>query len=90
MQNRSEITVWMFIILFILYMYDTRSVFSMNRINLISTQAFARSSTLASSGVRENVLPNNKLELCWKILFLIKLFINLLKLLFNLIDIMVL
>ena len=64
-------------------MYDTRSVFSMNRINLISMQAFARSSTLASSGVRENVHPNNKLELCWKILFLIKFFIHLLKLLFN-------
>ena len=69
---------------------DTRSVFSMSRINLISTQAFTRSSTLASSGVRENVLPNNKLELCWKILFLIELFINLLKLLFHLIDIIVL
>ena len=73
-----------------IYIYDTRSVFSMNRINLISTQAFARSSTLASSSMREDVFPNHKLELCWKILFLIKLFINLLKLLFNLIDIMVL
>ena len=52
-------------------MYDTRSVFSMNRINFISTQAFTRSPTLASSGVRENVYPTNKLELCWKILFLI-------------------
>ena len=59
----------------------------MNRINLICTQAFARSSTRASSGVRENVLPNNKLELCWKILFLMKLFINLFKLLFNLIHV---
>ena len=72
----------MFLILFILYICDTRSVFSVNRINLISTQAFARSPTLASSGVRENVLPTNKLELCWKILFLINYyFIHLLKLL---------
>ena len=62
----------------------------MNKTNLISTQVFARSSTLVSSGVRENVLPNNKLELFWKILFLIKLIINLLKLLFNLVDVMVL
>ena len=61
------ITVWMFLILFILCMYDTRSVFSMNRINLVFTQGFARSSTLASSGVREDVFPTNKLELCWKI-----------------------
>ena len=61
----------------------------MNRINLICTQAFARSSTLASSSVRENPLPNNKLELHWKILFLMKLFFNFLKLLFNLIHIMV-
>ena len=76
------ITVWMFLILIVLYIYiyDTRSVFSMNRINLISTQAFTRSSTLASSGVRENVHPNNKLEMSWKILFLIKPFIHLLKL----------
>ena len=80
----------MFLILFVLYMYDTRSFFSMNRINLISTSIFTRSSTLASSGVRENVLPNNMMESCWKMLFLIKLFIHLLKLLFNLIDIMVL
>ena len=36
-------------------MYDTRSVFSMKRINFISTQAFARLPSLASSGVRENV-----------------------------------
>ena len=35
----------------------------MNRINFISTQAFARSPTLASSGVRENVHPTNKLEM---------------------------
>ena len=62
----------------------------MNRINLFSTHTLARSSTLAFSGVRENVIPNNKLELCWKILFLIKLFINLLKLLSNLIDVIVL
>ena len=65
------------------------SVFSMNRINFISKQAFARSPTLASSGVRENVHPTNKLEFCWKILFLIN-FIHLLKLLFNLNDVMVL
>ena len=61
----------------------------MNRINFISTQAFARSPKLASSGVRENVHPTNKLELCWKTLFLIN-FIHLLKLLFNLNDDMVL
>ena len=46
----------------------------MNRINFISTQAFARSPILASSGVRENVYPTNKLELCWKILFLINFY----------------
>ena len=45
-----------------LYMYDTRSVFSMNIINFILTQAFTRSPTVASSGVRENVHPTNKLE----------------------------
>ena len=56
----------------------------MNRTNLISTQAFTKSYTLASSGVSKNVLPKNKLELYWKI------FIDLLKLLFNLINIMVL
>ena len=78
-QPYDIITVWMFLILFILYIYDTRSGFSMNRINLISTQAFAMSSILASSGVRESVLPNDKLELCWKIYSL-----------FNLINIMVL
>ena len=65
----------MFLIMFILYMYDTMSVFSMNRINFISTQAFARSPTLTSSGVRENVHPTNKLELFWKILFLINLIV---------------
>ena len=47
------------------------------------SQAFAKSSTLASSGVRENVYPN-KLEMCWKILFLI---ICLLILFFNIINI---
>ena len=71
----------MFLILFVLYICDTRSVFSINRINLICTQAFTRSSTLASLGARENVLPNNKLELCGKMLFLMKLFINIMKLL---------
>ena len=35
------------------------------------SQAFARSSTMASSGVRENVHPNTKMELCGKILFFI-------------------
>ena len=55
-----------------LYIFDTGSVFSSNRtIILLVPQAFARSSTMASSGVRENVYPNNKLEMCWKILFLI-------------------
>ena len=56
----------------------------MNRISFISTQAFARSPTLASSGVRKNVHPTNKLELCWKNFILNKFFIPLLKLLFNL------
>ena len=62
--NKTKTTVWIFLILFILCMYDTRSVFTMNRMNFISIQAFARSPTLASSGVRENVHPTNKLELC--------------------------
>ena len=35
------------------------------------SQAFARSSTMASSGVRENVHTNTKMELCGKMLFLI-------------------
>ena len=70
-------------------MYDTRSVFSMNRINFISTQAFAKSPTLASLGVKENVHTTNKLELCWKILFLVNFFIHLLEL-FNLNDVMML
>ena len=36
--NSVSITVWIFFILFILCMYDTWSVFSMNIINFISTQ----------------------------------------------------
>ena len=41
---------------------------------LISSQAFARSCTLAFSSVTENVHLNTKLELCWKMLLFIKLF----------------
>ena len=38
------------------YIFDTRSEFSLNRTIIFSvSQAFARSSTMASSGVRENV-----------------------------------
>ena len=60
--------VWMFLILF-LYKYVTLGLFfSMNRTNLNWTQAFARSPTLASSGVRENVHPTNKLECIGKLL----------------------
>ena len=61
------------------YIFDTRSVFSLNRTHFFcyKSQAFAKSSTLASSGVRKNVYPNNKLEMSWKILFLIiYLFVN--------------
>ena len=60
------------------YTFDTSSVFSLNKTNFCyKSQAFTKSSTLASSGVRENVYPNNKLEMCWKILFLIiYLFVN--------------
>ena len=41
---------------------------------VISSQAFARSPTLAFSSVRENIYLNTKLELCWKMLLFIKLF----------------
>ena len=48
------------------YIFDTRSVFSLNRTIIFSVpQAFARLSIMASSGVRENVHLNTKLELCW-------------------------
>ena len=41
------------------YIFDTRSVFPLNRtIIFLVLQAFTRSSTMASSGVRENVHPN--------------------------------
>ena len=54
------------------YIFDTRSIFSLNRTIIFSVlQAFARSSTMAFSGVRENVHLNTKLELCWKILIFI-------------------
>ena len=79
----------MFLILFILYICDTRSIFSVNRTNFISTQAFARSPTLASSGVRKNAHPTNKLELCWKILFLINLY-SFVEVVINLNDVMML
>ena len=35
------------------------------------SQAFTRSSTMAFSGVRENVHPNTKMELCGKMLYFI-------------------
>ena len=34
--------------------------FSLNRMNLVDTQAYAKSSTLASSGVRKNVFPTTR------------------------------
>ena len=40
----------------------------------ISSQSFARSPTLAFSSLRENVHLNTKLELCWKMSFVLKLF----------------
>ena len=55
-----------------LYIFDTRSGSSINRTIIFSVQqAFTRSSTMASSGVRENVHLNTKLELSWKILIFI-------------------
>ena len=73
---------------FCIYIFETK-VSILNEENKIcqKSQAFTKSSTLASSGVRENAYPNNKLELCWKMLFLMKLFICLLNLFINLIDI---
>ena len=54
------------------YIFDTRSEFSLNRTIIFSvSQAFTRSSTMATSGMRENVHLNIKLELCWKILIFI-------------------
>ena len=54
------------------YILDTRSVFSLNRTIIFSVpQAFTRASTMASSGVRENVHLNTTLELSWKILIFI-------------------
>ena len=60
----------MFLILFYthIYIFDTRSGFSVNRTIIFSVpQAFPR----ASSGVKENGHLNYKLELCWKILVFI-------------------
>ena len=54
--------------------YDTRSGFSLNRINFVVIPRLLKSSTLASSGVKEIVFPTKMLALLWKILFLIKLF----------------
>ena len=56
-----------------IYIFDTRSEFSLNRTIIFSVpQAFTRSSTMTSSGVRGNVHLNTKLELCWKILIFMK------------------
>ena len=53
----------MFLILFYMYIiFDTRSEFSLNRTIIFSIpQAFTRSSTMPSSGVRENAHLNMKL-----------------------------
>ena len=59
----TNIELWIFLTLFCTYIFDTGSVFLLNRaLILLVTTHFARSSTMASSGVRENVYPNNKLE----------------------------
>ena len=55
------------------YIFDTKvSILIQKNKIYLKSQAFTKSSTLASSGVRDNVHLNNKLELCWKILFLMK------------------
>ena len=62
---------WMFLILFYIYIYLTQGQCShqTEQIFLQVPQAFARPSTMASLGVRENVYLNTNFELCWKILF---------------------
>ena len=63
----------MFLILFItLYVTNHQYSHKENKY-LLDSQAFTKPSTLASSGVKENLYPINMLVL-WKIVFLIKLF----------------
>ena len=53
------------------YIFDTKVCILIGQNKFFyKSQAFTKSSTLASYGERENVYPNNKLEMCWKILFL--------------------
>ena len=63
---QKESDKWYFTILYhiIEYLFDPRSVFSSNITNTLSVpQAFAGLSTMASSGVRENIYLNTNTQL---------------------------
>ena len=63
--------------------YDTRSIFSLNRIKFIlDHKLLPRPPTMAFSSVRENVNHNTQVEMCWKMLSFINYFIYFKKLLY--------
>ena len=60
--NSFLIKVWIFLILFVLYIYDTRLVFSVNRINFYSNTGFCHVTYSDFLRCEEKVYPTNKME----------------------------
>ena len=69
LENCGSGTIWVgFVTCIWKGAYNEKQTFKLKYGCFSFTQAFAKSSTLASSGVKENVFPNNVMLLLWKII----------------------